>query len=87
MIEAKTFRTFIRFYSLFRSERLSTNTEVTLHEVVIRSVMTYSCSAWEFEADTYLLKLQRMQNLVLRTTGNFPRCRPILDLHTAFDLP
>jgi hypothetical protein len=35
--------------------------------------------------DTYLLKLRRLQNKVLCTTGNFPRC--IRDLHTAFNLP
>jgi hypothetical protein len=41
---------------------------------------------WEFVADTYLLKLQRLQNKVLRTTGNFPRYTPVCDLHTAFNL-
>jgi hypothetical protein len=45
--------------------------------------MTYACPAW----DTYLLKLQRMQNKVLRTFGNFPRCTPVRDLRTAFNLP
>jgi hypothetical protein len=28
-----------------------------------------------------------MQNKVLRTTGNFTRCKPVRDLHTAFNLP
>jgi hypothetical protein len=37
-------------------------------------------------ADTYLLKLQRMQNKVPRTIGNFPRCTLVRDLHTAFNL-
>jgi hypothetical protein len=31
MIEAKAFRTFIRIYSLFKSERLSANIKLTLH--------------------------------------------------------
>jgi hypothetical protein len=31
--------------------------------------------------------LQRLQNKVLRTIGNFPRCLPFRDLHTAFNLP
>jgi hypothetical protein len=31
MIEAKAFRTFIRIYSLFKSERLSSNIKLTLH--------------------------------------------------------
>jgi hypothetical protein len=50
MIEAKAFRTFIRIDSLFRSERLSANMKLTLHKALIRSVMTYACSAWELAA-------------------------------------
>jgi hypothetical protein len=32
--------------------------------------MTYACPAREFTAETYILKLQRLQNKVLRTIGN-----------------
>jgi hypothetical protein len=78
MIEAKAFRNFIRIYSLFKSERLSTNIKLTLHKALIRSIMTYGCLAWEFAADNHLLKLQRLQNKVLRTPG--------CDLHMAFKL-
>jgi hypothetical protein len=49
--------------------------------------MTYACPALELAADTDLLKLQRMKNKVLRTIGNFQRCTPVRDLHTAFNLP
>jgi hypothetical protein len=49
--------------------------------------MTYACPAWELEANTYLLKLHRLQNNVLRTIASFPRCTPVRDLHTAFNLP
>jgi hypothetical protein len=73
MIEAKAFRTFIRIYSLFKSERLNANIKLTLHEALTRSVMTYACPAWEFAAECHLLKLQRLQNKVLRTIGNFPQ--------------
>jgi hypothetical protein len=48
--------------------------------------MTYACLAWESAADTYLLKLQRLQNKVLRAIGNFPKFSPVLDLHMAFNL-
>jgi hypothetical protein len=40
MIEAKAFRAFIRVYSLFKSECLSTNVKLTLYKAMIRSVMT-----------------------------------------------
>jgi hypothetical protein len=33
------------------------------------------------------LKLQRLQNKVLRTIGKFRRCIPVRDLHIAFNLP
>jgi hypothetical protein len=41
----------------------------------------------ELGADTCLFILQRLQNKVLRTIRNFPRCTPVRDLHTAFNLP
>jgi hypothetical protein len=53
MIEAKAFRKFIRIYSLFKRERLSTNIKLTLHKALIRSIMTYACPAWEFAAIIY----------------------------------
>jgi hypothetical protein len=49
--------------------------------------MTYVCPACKLASDTNLLKLQHLQNKVLRTTVNFPRCRPVRDLHTALNLP
>jgi hypothetical protein len=49
--------------------------------------MTYACLAWELEADTHLLKLQRMQNKIVRTIRKFPRSTPVCDLHTSFSLP
>jgi hypothetical protein len=33
------------------------------------------------------MKLQRLQNKVLRTTGNFPRRTPVRELHKAFSVP
>jgi hypothetical protein len=54
MIEAKAFRTFIRIYSFFNSERLSAKIKLTLHKALLRSVMTYACPAWEFAAECHL---------------------------------
>jgi hypothetical protein len=33
------------------------------------------------------LKLQRLQNRVLRSIGNFPRRTPVRELHKAFSIP
>jgi hypothetical protein len=49
--------------------------------------MTCACPAWEFAADTHLLKLQCLQNKVLRTIDNFPRHTPVYELHKAFSIP
>jgi hypothetical protein len=87
VIEVKLFRTFITIYSLLKSEHLSAKIKLTLHKALIRTVVTYACPSWELAADTYLLKLQHLQNKVLRTNGNFPRCTPVRNMHTAFNLP
>jgi hypothetical protein len=87
MIEAKAFRTFIRLYSIFKSERLSANIKLTLHKALIRSIVTYACPAWQFTAECHLLKLQRLQNKVLRTIGNFPRRTSVRDMHKALHIP
>jgi hypothetical protein len=49
--------------------------------------MTYACPAWEFAAKTHLLKLQRLQNKILRTIGKLPRRTAVRDLHMAFQIP
>jgi hypothetical protein len=48
--------------------------------------MTYACPAWEFAAESHLLKLQRLQNKVLRTIGNFPGRLSVRDKHVAFQI-
>jgi hypothetical protein len=61
----------------FKSERLSANIKLTFHKALMRSVMTYAFLAWELAADTYLLKLQLLQNKVLRSIGYCLRRKPV----------
>jgi hypothetical protein len=49
--------------------------------------MTYACPIWQFAAENHLLKLQRLQNKVLRTIGSFPRHTSARDMHVAFQIP
>jgi hypothetical protein len=49
--------------------------------------MTSVSPAWEFAANTHLLKLQRLQNNVLRAIVNFPRRTAIRELQRAFNIP
>jgi hypothetical protein len=50
-------------------------------------MLTYACPEWELQADSYLLKMQRLQNRALRTIGNLPRHTPIRDLHRSVKIP
>jgi hypothetical protein len=49
--------------------------------------MTYAFPAWEFAADAHFLKLQRLQNKMLRITAKFPNCTPVRELRMAFQVP
>jgi hypothetical protein len=84
---AKALRTHLRTYSVFRSERLSTNTKLMIDKALIRSVMIYACPTWKFVVDTHLLKLQCLQNRVFSSIGNLHRCMPVLELRVAFKIP
>jgi hypothetical protein len=78
------------FYSnllTFQSDKLSTKTKMTLYRALIRSKMTYACPAWESAAGTQLLKLQRLQNKVLRVIGGVPRRTPIRNMHAELQIP
>jgi hypothetical protein len=49
--------------------------------------MNYAYPTWELAAESHLLKLQCLQNRVLRTTENFPKRTLVRDLHMAFQIP
>jgi hypothetical protein len=82
----KAFRTFIRIYSLPKNKQLGANIKLTLHKALIQSVTTYACPAWQFPADTHLLKLQHLNNNVPLTIGYLSRCTSTRELHVAFKI-
>jgi hypothetical protein len=86
-VAIKALRIFISIYTLLKSERLSVGAKLTVYKALITSVLTYASPAWELEADSYLSKLQRLQNKVRRTIRNPPRRTPTRDLHMAFKIP
>jgi hypothetical protein len=71
---------------LFKSKRLSANVKLILYRALIRSIITYVSPTWEFAADTHLLKLQRLQNRVLRAVDHLGRRTPVRDVHLAFKI-
>jgi hypothetical protein len=66
----KALSTYIRTYSIIKSTHLSVNIKLIMYRTLIRSIMTYACPTWEFVADTHFMKLQLLQNRVLRAIGN-----------------
>jgi hypothetical protein len=74
---AKALGTFIRTYSIFKSKHLSAHIKVIVYRLLIRSIMTNACPTWKFAADTHLMKLQRLQNRVLRAIGNLDWRTPV----------
>jgi hypothetical protein len=61
------------------------HSNISIVEQMNRSI--WKIILWHRDRETYLLKLQRMQNNVLRTTGNFPRFTTVRDLQAAFNFP
>lgn len=49
--------------------------------------MVYACLTWEYAADTYLSKMQRLQNKVRRTNVNLDRRTLFCDVHVDFKIP
>jgi hypothetical protein len=62
---AKALGTYIRTYSVFKSNHLSANIKLIVYRALLKSIMTYACPTWEFAKDIHLMKLQRLQNRVL----------------------
>jgi hypothetical protein len=48
--------------------------------------MNYACPTWDYAADVHLLKLQRLQNRLLRAIGNLDRWTPVRKLHVIFKI-
>jgi hypothetical protein len=40
----------------------------------------------EYAADAHILKLQRLQNRVIRSTGNLDKCTPVREMHVTFKI-
>jgi hypothetical protein len=80
-------RIFINIELTLKSGCLRVDKKLTLYKALTTSILTYARSAWEFVVDSYHSKLQRLQNKVLRTTGNLPRRTLTWDLHMAFWIP
>jgi hypothetical protein len=60
VIADNAFGVFTAVHYLFSNKRLINHMKLTLHKAFITPILSYACSAWEFSADTHLLKLLRL---------------------------
>jgi hypothetical protein len=84
---AKAFGTYIRPYSIFKSMRFNVNIRLIVFRALIRSITINACPTWEFAADSDLLKLQCLQNRILRPIGGLDRRTPVRDSLVEFKIP
>jgi hypothetical protein len=49
--------------------------------------MTYACPTWRYVTEAHLLKLQHLQNRVLRAFGNLERRTLVCEMNVAFKIP
>jgi hypothetical protein len=70
-----------------RSLFVSTDIKLILHKALIRTIIVYACPTSEYVAYAHLLKLQLLQNRILRATGNLSGRTPVPELHVAFKIP
>jgi hypothetical protein len=66
-------------YFLLKLEWIRTECISILHKALILPAMTYVSPACKFAVKTSLLKMQRLQNKVPHTPGNFRRRTPVRD--------
>jgi hypothetical protein len=82
MIETKAFTTFIRIYSLLRSERLSANIKLTFHKALIRSVMIYVFFRLGINGTHLILKIAAPAKQVLAHDWKFSKATFCTQLST-----
>jgi hypothetical protein len=49
--------------------------------------MIYACPTFEYATDAHPLKLQRLQNRILRAVRNLDRRTQVCEMHVAFKIP
>jgi hypothetical protein len=87
VIKDNAFRAFITVNFLFWRKRLTTHIELTFHKAFIMPILSYACTCRASSADTQLLKLQRLQDRLLCTEGNFQRCTEVRKLLKSYGIP
>jgi hypothetical protein len=84
---SKALGTYVRTYPIFKSKHLNANIKLIMYRALITSIMTYASPTWVFAVDIHLMKLQRLQNRVLRTIFKLNKRTPVRDLHLKFKIP
>jgi hypothetical protein len=69
------------FPVLNKSSSIDIHLALIVYKSLLRSTLTHALSAWGYAANTYINKLQKFQNQVLRMKTKLPGITPIKTLH------
>ena len=64
-----------------RKSKLSVENKILIFKVVLRPIYTYACPIFTDIAKTHLMKLQRIQNKILKMILNLPWYTSTQDIH------
>jgi hypothetical protein len=53
---------------------------------MITSIMTQACPTWDYAADNQFLKLQLLENRILRAVRNLYRCTPVRKMYVTLKI-
>lgn len=71
---------------IHRKSKLSTQNKVLLFKTCLRPIYTYACPLFSSIARSHLLKLQRLQNKILKMIFDLPWHTPTITLHEENDI-
>lgn len=64
-----------------RKSKLSVENKILIFKAALRPIYTYACPIFADIAKTHLMKLQRIQNKILKMILNLPWYTPTQDIH------
>lgn len=85
---AKTNKQYGAIYPLLnKNSKINLRTKTNIYKSLLRPVLTYGAPSWCTASKTHLIKIQRMQNKILKTIANTPRHALNRVLHNDLEIP
>jgi hypothetical protein len=74
-------------YSLLKDKCVNIYVKRVLYKALNISLIVHDYSTWEYAAETYLFKLQRLQNRFCRAIVKLYKRTPVREMHMHFKIP